>query len=50
MKDNPECNIKFVQVIERHPCLYDNSKDGYSRRDVTNKVWEEVEKEVNDSG
>jgi hypothetical protein len=50
MKDNPECNIKFVQVIERHPCLYDNSKDGYSRQDVTNKVWEEVEKEVNDSG
>jgi hypothetical protein len=50
MKDDPECNIKFVQVIERHTCLYDNSKDGYSRRDITDKVWEELGKEVNESG
>jgi hypothetical protein len=39
-----------MQLTEMHPSLYDNTKHGYSRWDVTSKAWEEVAKKINDTG
>jgi hypothetical protein len=43
-------NIKFVQEVENHPVLYNYNLLGYSRRDVTDKAWNEVANKVNMTG
>ena len=40
----------FVQLIEKHTCLYDYSCAEYSRKDVTEKAWSEIAKEMNWTG
>jgi hypothetical protein len=43
-------NIKFVQIIEQHPCLYDYSVPDYSKRDVSERAWSRVADEAKLSG
>jgi len=35
-------NIELVQEVEKYPVLYDFTLPGYSRRDETEKAWNEV--------
>ncbi|XP_068203957.1 uncharacterized protein [Palaemon carinicauda] len=37
----------FVEKIEKYSCLYDFSCAEYSRKDITEKAWSEVAKEMN---
>lgn len=46
-KDDPCMNIKFVKIVEKYPCLYNYKLPEYSRRDVTDKAWMNVAKEMN---
>lgn len=43
-------NLKFVQEVEKYPCLYNCTLTAYSRKDVTEKAWEVVGKEHNLTG
>jgi len=43
-------NIKFVEEVEKHPILYNFTLPGYSRKDETEKAWNEVGKTVNMTG
>jgi hypothetical protein len=49
-KDDPSMNIKFVKAVEKYPCLYNYKLPEYSRRDVTDKAWMNVAKEMNYTG
>ena len=35
-------NVKFMGAVEKHPVLYDFTLMEYSRKDVTDKTWNEV--------
>jgi hypothetical protein len=39
-----------VQAVEKYPCLYNYKLSNYSRKDVVDKAWVEVGKEVNEEG
>ena len=43
-------SVKFVQLIENHQCLYNNTLQDYSRKDVTEKVWAEISRAVDWTG
>lgn len=43
-------NIRFVQIIEKFPCLYNYNISEYSRKDITEKAWSEVAEEINSTG
>ena len=43
-------NIKFVGEVEKHPVLYNYKLPGYSRKDITEKAWREVGREVQMTG
>lgn len=38
--------IKFVQLIENYQCLYNNTLQEYSRKDVTEKAWSTIAKQM----
>ncbi|XP_050498417.1 uncharacterized protein LOC126879445 [Diabrotica virgifera virgifera] len=42
-----ELNIKFVREIEKYEALYNNTLSDYSRKDVTDKAWQNVAAVVN---
>ncbi|KAF6213256.1 hypothetical protein GE061_010974 [Apolygus lucorum] len=42
-----ELNTAFVEEVEKHRVLYDFECPGYSRKDVTDKAWQEVAAKVN---
>lgn len=50
MADNPLFNINFVKAIEQRPCIWNYSLTEYSKRNLTEKAWVDVAKEINDSG
>ncbi|XP_028178510.1 uncharacterized protein LOC114365961 [Ostrinia furnacalis] len=39
-----EFNIRFVQEIEKHPCLWNFRMPDYARRDITEKTWYDIGK------
>ncbi|XP_072392478.1 uncharacterized protein [Diabrotica undecimpunctata] len=39
-------NIIFVQIIKKYPCLYNFTRDDYSKRSATEKAWCAVSKET----
>jgi hypothetical protein len=39
---------KLVQVVEKYHCLYNYKLSNYSRKDVVDKAWVELGKEVNE--
>lgn len=45
-----ELNLKFVGEVEKHEELYNYKLPGYSRKDVTEKAWQQVAIEMNMSG
>jgi hypothetical protein len=50
MNSEEHKNIKFVRIIEQHPCLYDFSIPDYSKRDISEKAWSRVADEAKLSG
>lgn len=49
-KNELEFNGKLVDAVEKYTCLYNYKLPEYSRKDVTEKAWAAVAKEVNDTG
>lgn len=43
-------NLKFVGEVEKHEVLYNYKLPEYSRKEVTEKAWQNVAAEVNMSG
>lgn len=41
---------KFVLEVEKYPCLYNHTIADYSRKDITERAWSEISKEVNWTG
>lgn len=50
MSNEQVFNIKFVGEIEKHSELYNYTLNEYSRKDITEKAWNEVAKEVGMTG
>ncbi|VVC31314.1 BESS motif,MADF domain [Cinara cedri] len=46
MKDNPDFNIRFIRLVEGHPCLYDRYQSDYSNRAKVDEAWESISREV----
>ncbi|KAF5269544.1 hypothetical protein FQR65_LT17964 [Abscondita terminalis] len=40
-------NVKFVQEVEKFPCLYNYKLPQYSRKDITEAAWNKIGKEMN---
>nr|CAD7460045.1 unnamed protein product [Timema tahoe] len=49
-KDEPSYNIKFVQEVEKYPCVYNYKLPEYSRKDITAHAWQKIAKEMKDTG
>ena len=45
-----EANMKLVELVWEHPILYDCKVPGYSRKLKTDLVWENIGKELHESG
>jgi hypothetical protein len=45
-----EANMKLVELVWEHPILYDWKDPGYSRKEKTDLVWENIGKKLNESG
>ena len=43
-------NVKFVQEVEKYPCLYNYELSQYSRKDIKDSAWDNVGNEMNMSG
>ncbi|XP_028136200.2 uncharacterized protein LOC114330948 [Diabrotica virgifera virgifera] len=43
-------NIKLVQEVEKHPCLYNYTLNEYSRKDITENAWNDIGRELNLTG
>jgi hypothetical protein len=50
MRDDPDFNISFVSLIEKHRCLFDFSCAEYNNRNIQERSWEKIAKEVSGSG
>nr|CAD7266992.1 unnamed protein product [Timema shepardi] len=42
MRDDPEFNIAFVQLVEEHRCLYDFTIDDYANRVKQDEAWQGI--------
>lgn len=42
MRDDPEFNINFCEVVEQYPCLYDNTRSDYSNRANQDQAWTKI--------
>jgi hypothetical protein len=45
-----QLNTLFVGEAEKHPVLYNFTLPGYSKKDESEKAWDEVGKRVNMTG
>ncbi|KAJ0182485.1 hypothetical protein K1T71_001854 [Dendrolimus kikuchii] len=43
-------NLNLVEEIEKHPCLYNYTLTSYSRKDITEKAWNEIGAKINIPG
>lgn len=50
MRDDPDFNISFVSLIEKQRCLFDFSCAEYNNRNIQERAWEKIAKEVSGSG
>lgn len=45
-----ELNLKLVNEVEKHEELYNYKLPAYSRKDLTEKAWQDVASQVNMPG
>ncbi|XP_030245458.1 uncharacterized protein DDB_G0286175 [Drosophila navojoa] len=48
-KDDPVFNVKFVQLVENQPCLWNYTHPGYSKKEEVQKAWQHVANEIKDT-
>uniref|UniRef100_T1P956 Alcohol dehydrogenase transcription factor n=1 Tax=Musca domestica TaxID=7370 RepID=T1P956_MUSDO len=48
-KDDPVFNVKFVQLVESKPCLWNSTLPEYSKKDEIQKAWQEVANDTKDT-
>ncbi|EDV95358.1 GH17618 [Drosophila grimshawi] len=48
-KDDPVFNVKFVQLVESQPCLWNYTHPGYSKKDEVQRAWQHVANEIKDT-
>ncbi|KAM7347136.1 uncharacterized protein ACRADG_006797 [Cochliomyia hominivorax] len=48
-KDDPVFNVKFVQLVESKPCLWNSTLPEYSKKDEIQKAWQDVANETKDT-
>lgn len=49
-KGDRDFNTRLVEAVEGHPCLYDYKHKDYSNRDKVLLAWENVAKDVEQTG
>ncbi|GBP17865.1 hypothetical protein EVAR_7858_1 [Eumeta japonica] len=49
MRDDPEFNIKFIELVEKNPSLYDNTRPDHGNRNKQNKIWADIGKKLNEN-
>ncbi|KAJ9591808.1 hypothetical protein L9F63_001625 [Diploptera punctata] len=49
MRDDPDFNITFVELIKEYPCLYDTTLNQYSNRNVQDQAWHGIAEELSES-
>ncbi|XP_067644201.1 ataxin-2 homolog [Eurosta solidaginis] len=47
--DNYQINAKICRLVEHYPCMYDRSHPHYLKKDVVDKAWVKISKEMDDS-
>ncbi|XP_011178895.1 uncharacterized protein LOC105209926 [Zeugodacus cucurbitae] len=47
--DNYQINAKICRLVERYACMYDRSHPHYLKKDVVDKAWVKISKEMDDS-
>ncbi|XP_069696031.1 transcription factor Adf-1-like [Periplaneta americana] len=50
MKNDPQLNVALVEIVEKYPELYDYSHEKYSNKLHVEKVWNEIGKQLNETG
>ncbi|CAG2056203.1 unnamed protein product [Timema podura] len=46
MRDDPEFNIKFLELVNSLSCLYDINNDDYHRNQIQERSWSKIEKYI----
>lgn len=49
-KGDRDFNTKLVEAVERHACLYDYKHKDYNYRDKVQLAWENIAKDVKQTG
>ena len=50
MRDDPDFNILFVSLVEEHRCLFDCSSAEYGNRNIQERAWDKIAREVAATG
>ncbi|KAH8341687.1 hypothetical protein KR074_005483 [Drosophila pseudoananassae] len=48
-KDDPVFNVRFVQLVEKQPSLWNQTHPGYSKKEVVQRSWQQVATECKDT-
>ncbi|ALC48506.1 CG4404, partial [Drosophila busckii] len=48
-KDDPVFNVKFVQLVEQQPCLWNYTHPGYSKKEEVIRAWQDVANDMKDT-
>ncbi|KAH8387518.1 hypothetical protein KR093_007531, partial [Drosophila rubida] len=48
-KDDPVFNVKFVELVEKQPCLWNYTHPGYSKKEEVQRAWQHVANEIKDT-
>ncbi|XP_050519025.1 uncharacterized protein LOC126893122 [Diabrotica virgifera virgifera] len=46
MQDDQQFNIKFVGLVEAHPCLYDSTREEYHMSHLQERAWAKTAKDI----
>lgn len=48
--EDPEFNIKFVNLIKSHPCVYNFTLPSYNNKKENDKAWNAISNDIGESG
>ncbi|KAH8293330.1 hypothetical protein KR018_004694 [Drosophila ironensis] len=48
-KDDPVYNVRFVQLVEGQPSLWNYTSPGYSKKEEVQRAWQQVANEIKDT-
>lgn len=44
--DSLTMNLALVKAIKEYPCLYDNNLPTYTKKEITDKAWNEISNDI----